>query len=337
MAMITYVDDSPIDDAKLRNELAAATAALTTSDNDLKSLEVILNFFGEEHVKYVGVSFFFLSKDDVKQNAHKIIDDAHSVDLLARAITDGSDLAAYYAILRLSNQKLNSRLPIEEYHKHLMSRHGFIDEAAEALLREPLAIAMRSRTGRVRAAALKLLSDISDEKDRVPFVMKHIRDPDELVSAAAISQIGRDDRFRDQEVLPVVWHAIRNSNTEELLVSCCDFLWLRSSIEQSDFTRRAELFERLAANSSTKVRQAVTRAISMASTAEAPRLIAILLKLAEDSEPLVRYDAIRSLRNAKTAEVRAKLLEYFDQGQPQMVRTAALEVLGVFGIENEAV
>ncbi|MCY3023331.1 MAG: HEAT repeat domain-containing protein [Planctomycetota bacterium] len=325
-----YHDLGPIQDEKLRQKLAAAAAGLEKQPEDLASLETLVAFFGCEPLEHLGTSVVYVYDDETKKRAYAALVDAHSIAFLCEALTKGSDLAAEWALRLIAHQSRNDACRDTPYGKRLRDGDGVVNGNAIARLREPVLGALKSRPPRVRALALRgHLSFLPAEESRT-FVRGYVEDKDELVAAAAISGCG----YRDAFLWPVLWRHLRTSKNEELLKACCSRLWLDDREDPGVTSEQQAILEQVALHPDKTVRESLTLALSNYAVPACPKMIALLMKLAEDKEEYVRYSAIRSLRNAKTPEVNKKLLEFFDESQPEQVRSAALEILGTFGEAN---
>ena len=305
-------DDSKIEDPKLRAKIARATESLRESGSGLAALEVLVGFFGEAVVDTVCSNVSYSFSDPTKKEAYIAILDWYSLEFLDKTLRQGSDLARYWALRKLWHQQMNSRPEPDDNYKRLAARGGIVNDAAKTKIRETVLKVAKEATPRTRGFAIFVVARVRLVENLRAFLEDNLNDENAAVVAAAISGLA-DIRGGDLELDDTVWARLENAKDEELVVACLDYLWLddRTSLDE----RKQRILEGLLDNPRvgkyglrslrwgfvsprSRVLQALARALSERATPENPRMIALLLRLAQEKDKRVRRGAIRSLRNA---------------------------------------
>ncbi|MHC5056560.1 MAG: HEAT repeat domain-containing protein [Planctomycetota bacterium] len=337
-------DTSKIEDQALRERIGRAAERLKERGSDLDALEALLGFFGEAVVDTVGINVSYSFSDETKRAAYEAVLDWYSIDFLGKALTQGSDLARSWALRKLRHQAANSSPDPSDSRRRLGERGGVVDEAAKAEIRDAVMLVVREASPRTRGLALSVTMRVMLVEDRETFLKGHLDDAGVAVVAAAISALA-DTRGRGAGIEATVWSRLGTARDEDLIVACLRYLWLADRRGLDERKRRIleglvddpRVGERRAGftgwrrrNPRRRVLTALAAALSQRARPEDPAMVALLLRLAEHRDDEVRYSAIRSLRNARTPEVGTRLVRFFREDEPQRVRGAALEVLGVF-------
>jgi HEAT repeat protein len=322
--MIIISDDSEITDPQQRAELTVAVETLRTNTSDLPSLEVILKTFPDV-ASSVGTSLILQMKDPLKAQACNQLKDLYSIDVLAQALTKGSDLAAQWASIKIVVQRINSNNP------DLKARGGIIDAAACEKLQGLLLEVIKRKDPAARAATVNALSSVFP-KDALPKLIKPLlQDTNAPVIAAAIRQLGGISYY-DKEVDAAVQKAMTDSQDPGVLVASCMWWWLARGHNEKSITPDQEaLMVRRSADPHPEVRWEVAKADNEYATPEHPVLINMLLSLADnDGDEIARMYAVGSLGHAKTKAVHARLIDFAQNAKSALVRQAAQHLLDLY-------
>lgn len=317
--MMISVDPSPIQDPAQRDKVSAALDTLAKDPADLPALEVILQTLPQV-VDTVGISAFYNFSDPLKTQVCAVIQKPASVDMLAQALNKGSDLAARWACRRIANQAYNSDSPVVQGVK------GVIDAAAQAKLKGLLQDQFKRKDGTVRAAAVTALAPMIARADRPGILKPLLKDEDVRVESAVVQELWQAGSF-DPDVEAAVGGFLEKGD-QDLLSSCCWWWSMRARSNTAMTVKQEAVFLRLGGDPRPEVRRRVADAMGEYATPTHAALANMLLTMADsDADEEVRSNAVFALRNFRTPEVHEKLLEWSEEGQPQLVRQNAQRLL----------
>lgn len=314
---VAHFDFDELDPAT-QEKVRAALTKLKESPIDVSAVEALLAI--EPRVaETVGTSEFFSSNAPVKSQALKWIQALQPVEVLVPSLEKGSNVAVHWALRQIVFREHN----------------GWFDKESLARLMPGIEMALVKSPPKTRAQAVRTMMVCLPGEEQKGFLKGLLKEQPDEVMAAAVERFSGDLRESDPEVEALVAKWLRASDDPVLLRSCCHYWWLVKGRSAPVVTvEEIASFERLAVHRDATVRYNVALAIEDVTTPDRPRMIEILLRLTQDKDSSVSWDAVRSLRNANTPEVNARLRELFQPDQPQQIRPAAIEVLGIFGKEN---
>ena len=277
------------------------------------------------------------STDPAAKQALEWLQKLQPADVLADCLEKGSDRVINWALRQIVWKRA----------------HGWFAPASLPRLKAGVAKALEEALPATRAQAVRTMVLFHPDNVEPKFLKPLLQDPSDEVAAAALTCLTRSNS--EVDALVTAW--LQTSDNSTLLQACCNY-WSRKLRHSSSSPPEEviDAFERLSQHRDLKVRRAVAYAIENAATPAQPRLVGILLRLTYDKYPkgeprrliadahpgdavppgviLVAWDAVMCLRNANTPEVNARLQELFAQDQPEQIRMAAIEILGVFGKPN---
>ena len=302
----------------MQEKVRAALLKLKESPADIAAIEVLLSV-EPQMVEFVGTNQYFSGTDPLRNEALQWCQTLQPAEVLVACLDKGADPAIHWALRQIVWRRGN----------------GGFDEQSQSRLMLGLENALAKSTPATRAQAVRTLINCLPSERRLPFLQGLLKDqPDEVIAAAIEGLAPRHEINPEIEVIVSKW--LKTTDNPVLLHACCSYWWLTKS-RQSQLAVKVEeitTFERLAGHADATVRCSVTRALSGEVMAGQPGAVAILLRLTSDQDPLVQWQAVRSLCDANTPEVNARLHELFALDQPAELRAAAVEVLGVFGKSN---
>ncbi|WP_395745649.1 HEAT repeat domain-containing protein [Prosthecobacter sp.] len=320
LAGVSFIDGNPLD-PEMQEKVRAALARLKQAPADTAAIETLLAV-EPQVVDAVGTNHAFSGTDPLRNEALQWCQTLQPADVLEGCLDKGSNAAVHWAlrqiVWRLHNRK---------------DKDGF-DEKGLARLLPGIERALTQAEPATRAQAVRTKVHCLPDAQRAPFLQGLLQgQPDEVTAEAIAGLVNKREVNAEIEVIVARW--LKTSENPVLLNACCSYWWLVKSRHSVEVTaEQMAAFERLAALPDITVRCAVTRVLAEVATPERPRMVGLLLRLTSDKETRVQHDAIRALRHANTAQVKGRLLELFALDQPAELRTAAMEVLGVFGGEN---
>ena len=314
---VAHFDFNELDPAT-QEKVEAALTKLKESPSDVSAVEELLAI--EPRVaETVGTSEVFCSNAPVKSQALKWIQALRPVEVLVPSLERGSDAAVHWALRQIVFRKHN----------------GWFDKESLARLKPGIEMALAKPPPKTRAQAVRTMMVCLPEEEQKGFLKGLLKEQPDEVMAAAVEEFANELRESDPEVEVLVAKWLGTSDDPVLLRSCCMYWWLVKSRSALDVkAEEIGAFERLAGHRDATVRHYVALAVSAVATPDRPRIVGILLRLTQDKDSSVNWQAVRSLRNANTPEVNARLRELFQPDQPQQIRPAAIEVLGIFGKDN---
>gem|GEM_PF-3237436 len=302
----------------MQEKVKAALLKLKESPADITAIEVLLSV-EPRLVYFVGTNQHFSGTDPLRNEALLWCQTLHPAEVLVACLEKGADPAIHWALRQIVWRRSN----------------GGFDEQSQAQMMPGIEKALVKSAPVTRAQAVRTLVICLPSERSLPFLNGLLKDqPDEVIAAAIEGLAPRHEI--NQEIEGIVSKWLKTTDNPVLLHACCSYWWLTKSRQSQIVIKVEEIapFERLAGHVDATVRCSVTRALSGEVMAGQPGAVAILLRLTSDKDPLVQWQAVRSLRNAKTPAVNARLHELFALDQPADLRAVAMEVLGVFGKKN---
>jgi HEAT repeats len=314
---ILHFDPTALDPA-MRARVQAALVKLKESPSDISAVETLLAI-EPRVVEAVGSSKLFSGSDPVRNQALKWGQGLQPTEVLVTSLEKGSDAAVHWALRQIVWRRHND----------------WFDKESLARLMPGIEMALVKPPPATRAQAVRTMMVCLPLEHRTGFLRGLLKGQPDEVRAAAVELFANDLRQTDPDVEVIVAKWLNESDAPLLLRACCTHWWLVKSQSTSD-VKESEIaaFERLAGHQDATVRSSVTLAVQAAATPSRPRIVGILLRLTHDKDSSVNWNAVRALRNANTLEANARLRELFATDQPQNLRAAAIEVLGIFGKDN---
>lgn len=311
---VLRLDSTPPDPA-MQEKVRAALVKLKESPGDVAAVEALLAV-EPRVVEAVGTSESFSNSDPVLNSALNWSQSLQSAETLTASLEKGSNAAIHWALRQIVWRRSND---------------GF-DQEKLARMMPGIEMALVKPPPATRAQAVRTMLVCLPSDQRAGFLKGLLkRQPDEVV-AAAVEEFANGLRQNNPEVEVIVARWLNASDNPTLLHACCSYWWLVKSRSASDVKEEdIAAFERLAGHQDSVVRLSVAHAVEAVATPGRPRMVGILLRLTHDKDSLVNWHAVRALRNANTPEVNARLRELFATDQPQDLRAAAIEILGIFG------
>ncbi len=307
----------------LREKVETAFARIKESPADVSAIETLLAV--EPRVLKVAGTWFS-DTDPTLNAALHWAQSLQPAEVLQASLENGSDTAVEWALLQIVWRNYNDRFEGDNL----------------ARLMPGVQMAVSKAPAATRAQAVRTMLVCLPQEEKAGFLKGMLKDQPDEVIATAMENLGKCDP--DAEIYATKWLA--TSDTPSLLCAACSYWRLEKeripvTVEDTEIAA----LERIATHPDKTVRRAVMWAlqdvtkpiwIPAAEKRDRPRLIGILLRLTYDTDSSVQFDAVRSLRNANTPEVNARLRELFASDPQQAIRRAAIEMLGVFGKENLA-
>lgn len=318
-AGVLSLDGNPLD-ATMHEKVRAAAEKLKTSPDDIAAIEVFLSV-EPRLVEAVGTNQHFTGTDPLKNEALIWCQTLQPAEVLAACLDKGSDAVVHWALRQMVWRRYN----------------GGFDKENQARLLPGIERAVSKASPATRAQAVRTLLHFLPAEGRLSFLTGLLKDQPDEVSAAAVEGLTSwvHQSTPESEALARQW--LKSSQDSLLLKTACGH-WAMMKRHDAELRRlKAEEiapFERLAGHVDAAVRISVISALDGQDNAAQPTAVAILLRMTHDQDPRVQRHAVRSLRHSNTPQVNARLHEFFALDQPAELRTAATEVLGVFGKEN---
>ncbi len=311
-------------------------------------------------VDTIGTSHIYLYDDGPRKNAYTaMFQDWYPIGFLNRVLSEGSDLAVYWALRKIAHQTSisgltydNGKFVLGAHAKRLEALGGLIDDKAKATIKNAVLKAERSASDRTKVQALKVITELGLAEDALTFLKEKLqRDNPPAITAAIISNITncRHGEYLcrsmgieshnpdagkylepDPKLDDAIWNILSKAAMANVRTACLGYLWLIDKTSVSEDKQR--LLETLAESTDDSIRKAVAAALGDRAVPKNPGMIDLALHLAaDDKDEDVRCAGILALRNVKTPEITQKLIEFFKPEQPGRVRMEALDTLEGWG------
>jgi len=311
---VFHMDSSALDPA-MREKVQAALVKIKESPSDISAVETLLAV-EPRLVQTIGTNESFSSGDPVRNQALQWSQSLQPPEVLIISLEKGSNTAVHWALRQIVWRKHNQ----------------WFDKETLARLLPGIELALFKQPPATRAQAVGTMMVCLPLEQRRDFLKSMLKEKPDEVIAEAVILFANVLRQSDPEAEAIVAKWLNTADDPLRLRACCTYWWLVKS-RTTSVVKEDEIaaFERIAGHRDATVRSYVALAVEQVATPARPRLIGVLLRLANDKEPSVKRDAVRALRYANTAEVGARLRDLYATDKQGTIRAAAIEVLGIFG------